>query len=244
MEIEEYRLMFDLEETHWWYHGLHDLIFASIQKAFNDKSKINILDAGCGTGYVLQCLKKYGPSFGIDISETALQYCQLRNLNKISQATILKLPFRDESFDLLVSTDVLYHKKVLEDAQAINEMHRILKKNGILIINLPAFDNLRRSHDERVHTRHRYTKNEVYQKLKKNNFKIIKITYRNTFLFPILLLSMFANKKTSKKTYTGLKPLPNPINTLLYSFLRLENALLKNFNFPFGLSIYCVSKKH
>ncbi len=158
MELEAYKLMYELEETHWWYRGLHDLLFSSIQNAFPERRNLNILDAGCGTGFVLGCLNKYGVSFGVDISEVALRYCRERGLSRIAKASVSSLPFGDSSFDLVVSNDVLYHKAVEDDNQAIDEIYRVLRKEGVLIINLPAHDYLKRGHDEVVHTRHRYTK--------------------------------------------------------------------------------------
>jgi len=244
VELEEYRLMFGLEETHWWYRGLHNLLFSSIQKLFRKRQKISILDAGCGTGFILKRLNEYGISFGIDISEVALRYCQMRGLERVIKASISELPFHDESFDLVISTDVFYHKAVEDDNKAINEISRVLKKQGILIINLPAHDCLRRRHDEKVHTRHRYTKKELYNKLQNSNFKIVKISYRNMFSFPILLfLKLIISSRMHKITYTEVKNVWNPINSILYGFLKIENLLLKNVSIPFGTSIFCISKR-
>jgi len=243
VELEEYRLMFELEETHWWYRGLQNLLFSSIEKIFCKQRKINILDAGCGTGYILQCLNKYGISFGIDISEVALRYCQSRALNRITKASISELPFRDESFDLVVSTDVFYHKAVENDNNAIKEIFRVLKKEGVMIINLPAHNYLKRGHDENVHTKQRYNKEEVYYKLRNNNFKIIKISYRNAFSFPILLFLKLLGNKFHKKKYTNLRAINEPVNSILYGVLKTENALLKSINIPFGVSLFCIAKK-
>ncbi|MCK4325440.1 class I SAM-dependent methyltransferase [bacterium] len=243
MELEEYKSMFDLEEEHWWYRGLRKLLLSSIQELFKDGQKINILDAGCGTGFNLKCLKQYGISFGIDISGVALRCCQRRELSRIAKASVLELPFSDGLFDLVVSTDVLYHKAVEDDNRAINEISRVLKKGGILIVNLPAHNYLRRKHDQMIHTRHRYTRNELRYKLQKNKFKIIKISYRNAFSFFILFFLKLISKKNHKRTYTDLKAVCNPINSLLYSFLALENSLLKRINIPFGTSIFCISRK-
>lgn len=243
MEIEEYRLMFELEETHWWYRGLHDLLFSTIQGIFNERRDIRILDAGCGTGFILRRLDRYKATFGIDISEIALRYCRQRGLDRIARSSVSVLPFPDEVFDLIISTDVVYHKQVKNDIAAINEIYRVLKKEGFVIINLPAHDYLRRAHDERVHTRHRYAMNELRNKLEKCGLKVMKISYRNAFSFPALLLSKLINKDSRRKTYTDMKFVIAPINLLLYSILKMENLVLKGSNIPFGTSIFCISKK-
>lgn len=243
MEKEEYRLMYELEETHWCFRGLHDLVFSTIQKIFGTGGKISILDAGCGTGFTLKCLNRYGTAFGVDISDIALGYCRQRGLDRILKASVSSLPFSDNSFDLVVSTEVLYHKWVRDDNRAIKEIYRVLKKGGILIVTSPAHDYLKRRHDEAVHTRHRYTKWELGGKLEASGFRITKITYRNAFTFPLLILLKLMVREKGNKTYADVKAVWGPLNSLFYKFLTIENFLLKKINMPFGTSVFCVSKK-
>lgn len=246
MEAEEYKSMFDLEEGHWWYRGLRGILFTSIQGFFKENKNINILDAGCGTGFNITCLQRYGRSFGIDISKIALNYCQKRGLKRIAQASIVELPFRDGAFDLVVSTDVLYHMLVEDDNHALSEIYRVLKKDGILVINIAAHNFLWRRHDQRVHARHRYAKNELYSKLRNHKFKIIKISYRNVFLFFVLFFLKLVNKQSNDyalKESTELKTTNNLLNPLFYGFLAAENLLLKKINIPVGSSLFSICQK-
>lgn len=243
MELEEYKLLYDLEEAHWLYMGLRDLLISGIKQYFKNSEKISILDAGCGTGYNLKCLEKYGVSTGVDINNNALVYCRKRGINRISRASVLELPFRDESFDLVVSTDVLYHRAVQDDLTAIKEIYRVLKKGGTLMVNLPAHNYLKRPHDDRVHTRQRYSRNELSQKLRMNKFKIIKISYRNVLSCPVLLLFNLINSRLPGPIDTGLSFVPKPVNFIMYNYLKIENALLRIMNFPFGVSIFCQARK-
>jgi len=243
MELEEYKLLYDLEEAHWLYMGLRDLLISGIKQYFKNSKKISILDAGCGTGYNLKCLEKYGVSTGVDISNNALVYCCKRGINRISRASVLELPFRDESFDLVISTDVLYHRAVQDDLTAIKEIYRVLKKGGTLMVNLPAHNYLKRPHDDRVYTRQRYSRNELSQKLRMNKFEIIKISYRNVLSWPALLLFNLINSQLPRPIDTGLSFAPKPVNFIMYGCLKIENALLRIMNFPFGVSIFCQARK-
>jgi SAM-dependent methyltransferase len=243
MELQEYRAMFELEQGHWWFNGLRDIVFDSIQRFFSQERKIRILDAGCGTGFLLKCLNRYGLSFGVDISETALGYCQRRGLTQIANASILNLPFSNDSFDLVISTDVIYHRAVVDERQAFYEIHRVLKKGGISIINLPAHNYLRRAHDDRIHTRQRYSKGELRLKLQNSNFKIMKITYRNTFLLFVLLFIKLSRSKILQNADSDVNPVNNIVNSILYSLLKIENLLLKTINLPLGSSVFCIAKK-
>lgn len=240
MEPEEYRLMYELEETHWWYRGLHDLVFSTIKKIIDKEKRLKILDVGCGTGFVLKKLSKYGVAFGVDISDIALGYCRKRGLHNIKKAAVSNIPFRDNEFDLVISLDVLYHKQVGDDILALKEMRRVLKKGGKLIVNLPAHNYLWRGHDDRVHTRNRYFRAELYNKLRVCKFEILKITYRNALLFIILLISgIFLQKNTS----SDLRPTSQAINKGLYLLLKVENFLMRFINMPFGSSIFCIVRR-
>lgn len=243
MKDEILKELADVEKIHWWYKGLRDLVFYSIQRALDTKPEARILDAGCGTGFLTKSLEKYGISFGIDISDTAMELCRKRGAKRIVKGSVSALPYRDDSFNLVLLLDVLGHKAI-DEAQAINEIYRVLKKGGILIINVAAHDYLWRNYDERWYWKHRYSKAELRDKLEKNKFKTITISYRCTFLFPLLLFLKFTSGSFSKKRYIDdLKPPFWPLNALLYALLKIENSLLKVINMPIGTSLFCVLKK-
>lgn len=243
MEKEEYKLMFEAEQGHWWYKGLHDLLISTVRGISDKKQNISILDAGCGTGFTLRQLSDYSQSFGIDISETALSYCRKRGLEKLTCASISSIPFLDNSFDLIISADVICHKAVKDDTVALDEICRVLKPGGVMLMNLPAHDNLKRDHDESAHVRERYSMNGAIRKIKKSKFNILKITYRSAILFPVIFLMAIKNRKRQRKAESGLKKQSEPLNFILYNILRLENRLLRKFNMPFGSSIFCIAQK-
>ncbi len=58
MELEEYRTMFEAEDKHWWYKVLHELLFSEVKKVLGNRLNSTILDAGCGTGFILKNLNK------------------------------------------------------------------------------------------------------------------------------------------------------------------------------------------
>lgn len=242
MEPAEYKAMFDLEEAHWWCRGLRDLALANVHRFFHKKNKPRILDAGCGVGATLKGLNRYGEAVGIDISDEALKYCEKRGLRRILKASVARIPFREGAFDLVVSNDVLCHKLVVNDEEVLREIYRILKKGGLFITNLPAHDYLKRGHDEAVHTKHRYTKNELRVKLENNNFKIIKITYRSALLWPAVLIASRISKKDARAD-SDLGPLNSVMNSVFYRVLSAENWLLKFINMPLGTSVFCVARK-
>lgn len=245
MEAEEYRKMFELEGSHWWFVGLRELIKFHLKKISGDGNE-RILDAGCGTGRnLLECGIK--SRFGVDFSPEAMKYCRMSNLENIANGSVSNLPFRQNSFNIVLSMDVLYHIGVKNDVEALKEIHRVLDKNGVLLLNLPSYNFLKSSHDEAIHTRKRYTKSELKKVLKTSGFRIEKIFYRNFFLFPLALVARLAEKflrGDEKNALSGVNRPPALLNRLFTFVLRLENRLLlAGFSPPFGLSIYCIAIK-
>ncbi len=95
-----------------------------------------ILDISCGSGELLAELAKRGfrNLHGIDLAPSMLQVAK-RKLPpdvKLQQSDVHKLPFPAEMFDYVVSTEAFHHYDHQE--KALQEMKRVTKKNGQVII--------------------------------------------------------------------------------------------------------------
>jgi SAM-dependent methyltransferase len=100
------------------------------------------LDAGCGNGrYFNMLIEHSGQIVGVDFSKDMLRMARSKADNlPVGQASVLfgdltRLPFRDGSFDLIASIEVLEHVPNWE--QSISEFHRLLKPGGSMILSLP-----------------------------------------------------------------------------------------------------------
>ncbi len=89
MQPEEYGAMFRVEETHWWYQALHRLIFQTLESELPDWHEKEILDAGCGTGSILQQLGNPAKNVGVDLASEAVSFCRQRGLTNVQQASDL-----------------------------------------------------------------------------------------------------------------------------------------------------------
>jgi SAM-dependent methyltransferase len=242
MRKDEYKRIFEAEDSFWWYVGIHSLIEISLKKYLSRENHF-LLDAGCGTGGNLVTLKKYGHAFGIDLSPEALRFCKgSRGIDGLVQGTLEKLPFQSNIFDVAISIDVLYHLWIKNDKNALQELNRVLKPGGILIIQSAAFEWLRGQHDDVVFTRKRYTKKEITERLIKTGFHIKFVTYRNTLLFPFVFLTRLWERKTPLSSSDVVVPVAW-INAILQIVMKIENLLLRIFRFPFGSSIYAIAIK-
>ena len=109
--------------------------FLARKKKIDFNNKI-VLDIGFGSGNILEVLKKGGAiCHGVEISQTAIDrlkgqgYC----LKHTGGET---LPYNNEYFDMIVCSHILEHIK--NEKKILNEIKRILKPNGLLILGVPT----------------------------------------------------------------------------------------------------------
>ena len=110
-------------------------------KLIKKYSKGKILDVGCGKGAYFQYFNG-SEIYGTDINNEYLKSIDRKKFPEkkivLKKSDIRKLPFKDSTFDFVVSSLVLeYMKTDKELIKAINELKRVLKTNGVLIVTTP-----------------------------------------------------------------------------------------------------------
>jgi SAM-dependent methyltransferase len=248
MNPEEYKTIAQLENSHWWYKSLHRLVIDTMRRIHpGDDTSIILLDAGCGTGGVLNALQKIYPLWtliGADLSPLALIHCQHGENMHFLQASVEHIPLDNGSVDIIISLDALYHTNVNDDEKSLEDMFRIIKRNGYLILNLPAFEFLRGNHDRIVWTRERYTRNKLRDKMTKAGFEVLKCSYRNMVLFPVVYAKRLTDRwGKHESAQSDLKPLPFWLNGFFYFISQFENRIINYSNLPVGSSLFCLARK-
>ncbi len=241
MERIAYDSLYRREKKHWWHRTRRKIVFDLIERFSATDSDKKILDIGCGTGLLLKKLQNFGKTQGMDCAQPALDYCKKRGLENVKKGDILDIPFDDNQFDIVLALDVLEHVK--NDSKALKEINRVLKKNGIALIFVPAFQFLWDVHDEIGCHFRRYNRKALADKIQKENFRILKASYFNTFLFPVIAPARFLSRLFKPKKIDPSGASPGFLNPILYRIFLFESWLLKHLNFPFGVSILFVVKK-
>ncbi|MCC7371304.1 MAG: methyltransferase domain-containing protein [Chloroflexi bacterium] len=248
MEREQYDLMFAQEERHWWYVGMRRISTALLERHRPRVDRVNgrpldVLDAGCGSGGMTRYLQRFGRVTGIDLAPEAVGLARTRGLTRLARSSVGSIPFRDGSFDIVTSFDVLYHLNVDDDRGALSEIHRVLRPGGVALIRLPAFDWIRGAHDEVVHTRHRYTREELTRKLESVGFLVERSTYANFLLFPLAPIKRYLELRSDTHEATDLWRPPGPFNRVLADLLSLESLAAMTVGLPWGLSVFAVARR-
>lgn len=169
-------------------------IASVIKKIASDNSYKKILDVGCGTGKLVIHLNKNGFSaYGCDpyIRETLKMFHIKPKLNKFFiNASATRLPFNNNSFDMVTLVSVIEHLQKKEVEKFLSEAKRVLKKNGYIFIVTPNYDSIWRKfqgkkwfgYSDPTHINF-YTPETLAKLLVKYNFKKI------TFQFKLMDLS-------------------------------------------------------
>lgn len=245
----EYERMYRAEGGHWWYVSLHELILRHVRHEAEKRGRLDILDAGCGTGRVMELMAPFGAVSGCDRSPLALSFCSLRGLESTFPADLNHADLGRDRYDLITSIDVLYHQAVQDEQAILNRFKAALKPGGVLILNLVAFESLRSTHDIAVQTRRRYRRSEVQQLLCSAGFQVEQLSYRPCLPFPAVavyraLCRIFTDTSNPEQVSSDVE-MPHPLlNRIMLSVCRGENALIaRGVRLPFGTSVFAVARR-
>jgi len=237
MEKQDIIEMQKQEESYWWHISRRFILRSVLDKFIKSKS-LQIVDVGCGTGANLKWLNKFGNVIGIDNSQAAVEFCQ--KYGNAKWGTADRLPFKNDSCDLVTAFDVLEHMS--NDTVVLKEWHRVLKIDGYLYVTVPAYQWLFSPHDKQLQHYRRYLISNLSEKLQKVGFKPIFTSYFFMCTFPVFVIQRIVSQVFN--TASGYSKVSNRINNFLIGLGKTEAWLLKFISFPFGSSIVILAKKN
>jgi SAM-dependent methyltransferase len=253
MRAQDFEDMYRLEGDHWWFAGMREITAALLDPLCPRGPRRRVLDAGCGTGVNLEWLDRYaggGEVFGIDIEQTALDFCRARGLRALARASATALPFGADSFDLVTSFDVLVQiPGEGADAAAVGEMRRVLRPGGVLFARAAAYGWMMSGHDRALDTQRRYNLGELRGLLEASGLRVVRSTYANGLLLPAAVVRRLLLKPLGLADRgSDVRPLPPSLSWLDRAFvsaLGAEARLLRRpgASLPAGLSAVCVAVK-
>lgn len=245
----EYERMYQVERSLWWYQILHDRVLHQLRQHFGPTSlNLKILDAACGTGGLLSFLREKGYSdlSGFDYSPHAIDFSRERGLD-VGFGDLKKVDeFRPQQrYDVMVCNDALYFLTDEEIEKTLSVFRERLTENGLLLINIHAFNAFAGTHDVAVGSTRRFTLADFKRYAQTSALRLHYHTYWPFLLsLPILAVrqwqrfqlrrgAVVAQKVESDVRYPG-----DLINGTLRSVTRAEQTLLHHA--PFGSSLFLV----
>ena len=177
--------------------------------------KGNFLEVGAGKGgLALQYYKNLDKLTLIEPDKKLFRI--LKNKFDKKNTKIFNKFIKDinDKFDTIIYFDVIEHIK--NDLLEIKNASKKLKKNGHLILNVPAFQFFYSDFDKSVGHYKRYNKKDFYKLSKKCNLRLEKIHYYDSIGFMLLLISkIFSLKQTNLKNKVFLWNMLIPISKII-----------------------------
>jgi len=244
MDTEAYEEMIELQEKHWWFVARRDVIQSLIKLEMPHSPTTKVLEIGCGVGGNIELLGRSGNYLGIDMHLPAIEYCSGKfpqfefRCSRIEEIPKDSYP---HNFDSIYILDVLEH--IDNEVEILNEARNYLTDDGKILVTVPAYQFLWSPHDDFVHHVRRYTNKSLRKVLEEAGYKVERLSYFNSILFPLALIQRLGSKLLKKKLSTHLSTPPKIINWLFREIFSHEAGILKYTNLPLGLSILAVVTK-
>lgn len=248
MQAHEYRTLYEYESSYWWFRGLHSTLL-DILRGVGVDSNARVLDAGCGTGKNLLNISDRITSraYGFDVSYEAAPFLAERGLDKVCLASINEIPFASNTFDAVVSVDVLECDAV-NPTDAYAEMWRVVRPGGHIVLVVPAYDWLMTpEHHKAVQAVRRFTRSRLKKILSGRPVTILRLSHFFAALLPaVALYRLWLSRVKAEEHGTPvseIQQLHPVVNSLLFRIVDLERRLWRIVDLPFGSSILAVVRK-
>ncbi len=213
-----------------YYSNIIDLIVPKSIRPGLARNDFSVLEFGAGTGFLSELLQsRYKvKSDCLEIDETLLQI-----LNGKGFKTFANLSDVDKKYDLIFSSNVLEH--IQNDKEALAQLGKLLKPNGLLVHYVPAFPILFSQLDVAVGHYRRYTQKELRLKLQATGYKVNRIHFVDSLGFPASLVLRVLGYK-SHGNIGGLKsmkiydrfvfPLSQVLDRMGFKYLLGKNIIV------------------
>jgi SAM-dependent methyltransferase len=233
------------EERHFWFQALRRNAARMLAAALGGRPAGWIVDCGAGTGRNLDWLARFGRPVGVELSPAGLAVGRAHG-RRMVRGSVAALPIADRSAGVVTSFDVLYCLDDATEQKAVAEMMRVLKPDGVALVNVAALDVLRGAHSALTHEQRRYTPARLTGLLTGAGFAVERLTFANMTTFPVALAVRTFDRWTGRAATPSEADLtvpPLPVNVAFDALLRAEGQLLKLLDLPVGTSLMCVARK-
>jgi len=172
----------------------------TVTNALLKYKKKSILDLCCGTGNQLKFLSKNGFKnlHCLDISKSMLEIAQKNNYPiKFYHEDATKTSFENETFDIVIISFAIHEKDRRTQENIINEVYRIIKKNGMVLIVDFVFDH-------KTMRLGRIAINLIEKIAGGEHYLNFKNYIQNNGLFSLIEKDKFKLIKSSRKLFNGI----------------------------------------
>lgn len=241
MEYIKYLEMYQQENEHWWFVSRRHTIAETLSQ-LKFQGRPCILEVGCGTGGNLEMLAARGELIALDMNSDSLAWAREKQLGQLVQANAQHLPLADESVDLVLVLDVMYHVWVDQNA-LLSEVVRVLKPGGYLLVTEPALNCLKGQHGVDTKARERYTTHSLSQVIGSADLRVQRCEYFFFFTLPMFFIIRSIENLCKSPINQAVKTPHKWVNAFLIWLMKLEVSLTRRVKWPLGSSVIALASK-
>lgn len=221
---------------YWWYRARAELLRVALEGYVGTPART--LDVGSADGPSVGWLQGRGVDVSLDLDPRGLRapygVC----------GSVLRLPFADETFDVVTAFDVIEHCDPEE--AAVEELRRVLVPGGRLLVSVPAYTWAWSDHDVQNGHHRRYTRPRAVAALEHAGLEVLRSSYAFTSVFPFFaaerLLRRAAGRLGRRQAEAAVDvvtvpDVPPAVERLLMGLTRLDERVLRRRDLPFGSSV-------
>ena len=237
-----YRRLDAAERSHWFHRGMEGIAVALLGDRLSRRG-LALLDAGCGSGGFLRFARGLGVFerlCGVDVSAEAIDLARGELAGaELHVAALTAVPFEDGSFDVVTLNDVLQHVDEAEVEASLQELRRVLRPDGTLLVRTNG--GLRPSRprsDWRL-----YSRAALAAELARGGFRAERVTYANLAV-STLRAARGVTPKAPTETTAGIPPPSGALAAAVGSrLLELEARYLARpgRTLPYGHTLFAVA---
>jgi hypothetical protein len=224
---------------HFWIIRRFQVLNKLVNNIFFKSHNVGEID--CGNGLVQRQFEiAFDKSVdGYDLNVSALKSNISKFSRKFCYDVLSKKSELNNKYDILLMMDVLEH--IDNEIDFLSASKLMIADDGVLIINVPAFQNLYSKYDLAVGHIRRYNAKQLIKVVEKCGFECVSYSYWGLPLTPLLWLRkiIIRNKTPEEIIQTGMEPGSKLMNWLLLKSSNLE-IIPNHF---YGSSLMAVFKK-
>jgi len=238
-----------MDRKSFWFRSRNRLFGSFVRQYARAEGKTRFLEIGCGRGDFIRQISG-NANLEITGSEIYLKGL-LRARKELPGIEFIQLDVTRDTlngqFDIIAAFDVIEH--IEDDAAAISNINRMLRRGGVLIMTVPQHMFLWGRLDEFLRHRRRYSRRELAGKLAQNGFAVARCTSFVFVLFPLMLISRLFDRgcERSQPDEASIGRRINVggvLNWILDFFMRIDEALIRlGLSLPFGGTLLVVARK-
>jgi 2-polyprenyl-3-methyl-5-hydroxy-6-metoxy-1,4-benzoquinol methylase len=243
MDRIAYRRHFELDKAHFWRIAKRRLVRQWLDARLPATTDRKILDIGGACSLISRELRNYGDVTVIEPDDECAQLARSELGLNVRRGWLPDDLDVGAPFHLVSLLDVLEHIK--DDVTSLHAVRDLLSADGLLICTVPAYQWLWSEHDMALHHFRRYTRSRLKQLLTDAGFRIERISYYTTLLFPVVAVQRLWNRLAGshdQPSYRIRVPI-KAVNTVFGYVMTVERTLLSYVDLPFGASLIAMCSK-